>query len=240
MPRINPNDTDHYQSELNGEWFQLKNDQDVARVQFMFDNYEDIDVFACHKVKVGDKERYVDCLRTYDQPIDMCPFCAAGLPAKPVRFVVMFDHGDNKVKIWERGKQFITKIQALMNRYSPLSEYVFEIERHGVAGSTDTKYEVFAMDRVDPYDLTEVERPEFLGGLILQKTEMEMNYYLERGTFPADNSTSPAAPPQINRRVPANQAPAQGSRRGGPPAQQTSSRRSAPPSGSRRGGEEVF
>ena len=53
MPRISVNDSENYQSSLNGEWFSLKNDKDVARVQFMMDNLDDLDVFACHKVKIG-------------------------------------------------------------------------------------------------------------------------------------------------------------------------------------------
>jgi hypothetical protein len=149
----------------------------------MMDNLDDLDVFACHKVKIGDKERYVDCLRTYDEPIDKCPFCAAGIPVKPVRFVIMYQHDDSKVKIWERGKNFIAKLQSLCNRYQPLSEYVFEIERNGKAGDMATRYEIFPMDRVDPVDLTEIEKPELLGGLILEKNGEEMDVYLDTGNF---------------------------------------------------------
>lgn len=195
MARINPNDVDKYQNNLNGEWFSLKNDGDIARVQFMLNEFEDLDVFACHKVKVNDKDRYVDCLRTYDEPIDNCPFCAAGLPVKPVRFVIMLQHDDLKVKIWERGKQFISKLQGLMNRYQPLSNYVFEIERHGKAGDKETKYEIFPMDRVEALDLEEYERPELLGGLILEKTPEEMMIYLDTGSFP---ETDPDQPQQTN------------------------------------------
>lgn len=189
MPRINPNEVENYQTS-NGEWFSLKDDKDVARVQFMMDSFEDLDVFACHRVKIGDKERYVDCLRTYDEPIDKCPLCAAGNPVKPVRFVVMYQHDDQKVKIWERGKNFIAKLQSLCNRYSPLSQYVFEIERVGKAGSKDTRYEIFPMDRVEPVDLTDIEKPELLGGIILSKTADEMDEYLDTGSFPQTNSDS--------------------------------------------------
>lgn len=202
MPRITENETQNYQSNLNGEWFSLKNDKDVARVQFMMDKYEDLDVFACHRVKIGDKERYVDCLRTYDEPIDKCPFCAAGIPVKPVRFVLMYQHDDGKVKIWERGKNFVAKLQSLCNRYSPLSQYVFEIERVGKAGSKDTRYEIYPMDRVEPFDLSEVERPELLGGLILEKTSEEMEVFLQTGNFPqTDENDSTENLPA--RRVPA-------------------------------------
>jgi len=199
MPRISVNDFENYQSSLNGEWFSLKNDKDVARVQFMMNNLDDLEVFACHRVKIGDKERYVDCLRTYDEPIDKCPFCAAGIPVKPVHFVIMYQHDDNKVKIWERGRNFIAKLQSLCNRYQPLSEYVFEIERNGRAGDMATRYEIYPMDRVDPVDLTDIEKPELLGGLILQKTAEEMEVYLDTGSFPAIEDTAPTEPQPIRR-----------------------------------------
>lgn len=252
MPRISVNDSENYQSSLNGEWFSLKNDKDVARVQFMMDNLDDLDVFACHKVKIGDKERYVDCLRTYDEPIDKCPFCAAGIPVKPVRFVIMYQHDDSKVKIWERGKNFIAKLQSLCNRYTPLSDYVFEIERNGKAGDMSTRYEIFPMDRVDPVDLTDIEKPELLGGLILEKDAEEMDVYLETGNFPATEDAAPAEQPPARRGAPASRrtteepAPASRggvSRRGAPAETQDEAPASArgPARGSRRGTDkEVF
>lgn len=254
MPRIKPDEASNYQSELNGEWFALKNDKDVARVQFMVDSYEDLDVFACHRVKIGDKERYVDCLRTYDEPIDNCPLCAAGNPVKPVRFVIMYQHEDKKVKIWERGKTFISKIQSLCNRYNPLSEYVFEIERNGKAGDQQTRYEIYPMDRVEPFDLSGIEKPELLGGLILEKTAEEMEIFLETGKFPQEESNSDSAPVrrksesdshQATRRAPARSAeesPSETSRGVSRRADSNPTSR-GPVRGSRRGSgndEEVF
>ena len=252
MPRITEDQAQNYQSSLNGEWFSLKNDRDVARVQFMIDDYSDIDVFACHKVKVGDKERYVDCLRTYDEPIDNCPLCAAGIPVKPVRFVVMYQHDDGKVKIWERGKNFIAKLQSLCNRYSPLSQYVFEIERVGKAGSKDTRYEIYPMDKVEPVDLTDIEKPELLGGLILEKNFDEMEEFLETGKFPqaeSDNSEdsrrrSAQESRQVTRRAPAGSAPSGApAPRGGVREEETAAPARGPVRGGRRSGgnnEEVF
>ena len=243
MPRISVNDSENYQSSLNGEWFSLKNDKDVARVQFMMDNLDDLDVFACHKVKIGDKERYVDCLRTYDEPIDKCPFCAAGIPVKPVRFVLMYQHDDSKVKIWERGKNFIAKLQSLCNRYQPLSDYVFEIERNGKAGDMATRYEIFPMDRVDPVDLTEFEKPELLGGLILEKDAEEMDIYLDTGNFPATDDSAPTEQPArrsapSSRRTTEETAPSSRggvSRRGAPASKETEAPAAAPARGPARG-----
>lgn len=186
MARVSYEDSEKYFSGSGSDWFQLKNDGDVARVQFMLNSIDDIPIFSTHKVKVGDKERYVDCIRNPQDPIDACPFCAAGLPAKAVRFIVMFQHDDNKVKIWERGRQFISKLQGLINRYNPLEDKVFEIERHGKAGDTSTKYEIYPLDGVEPVNMDEVEMPELEGSLILQKTAEEMEYYLDTGNFPDD------------------------------------------------------
>lgn len=209
MGRIGVEEADRYQPQSNSDWFSLPNDKDIARVQFMCDKYEDLEVYACHRVKVGEKERYVDCLRAYDEPIDKCPFCAEGYPVKPVRFVIMFQHDDQKVKIWERGKNFISKLQGLFNRYSPLSSYVFEIERNGKKGDKETKYEIFPMDRVEPFDLSEIEYPELLGGIILSKDAEEMEHFLQTGDFPKDEDGAETAPQPraANRRAPVDSSP---------------------------------
>lgn len=191
MARVSYEDSEKYFSGTGSDWFQLKNDGDVARVQFMLNSIDDIPIFSTHKVKVGDKERYVDCLRNPQDPIDMCPFCAAGFPAKAVRFIVMYQHDDGKVKIWERGKQFISKLQGLINRYNPLEEKVFEVERHGKAGDTSTKYEIYPLDGVESVNLDDIEMPEFEGSLILVKTFEEMEEYLDTGNFPSTGDETP-------------------------------------------------
>lgn len=214
MARVSYEDSEKYFSGSSSEWFQLKNDGDVARVQFMLNSIDDIPIFSTHRVKIGDKERYVDCLRNPNDPIDACPFCAESMPAKAVRFIVMYQHDDGKVKIWERGRQFISKIQGLINRYNPLEEKVFEIERHGKAGDTGTKYEIYPLDGVEPVNMDEVEAPELEGTLILQKTFEEMEYFLDNGNFPADsNEEAPvrrrgAEAPARRTAAPARRTPA--------------------------------
>lgn len=191
MARVSYEDSEKYFSGSGSDWFQLKNDGDVARVQFMLNSIDDIPIFSTHRVKIGDKERYVDCLRNPHDPIDACPFCAEGMPAKAVRFIIMYQHDDQKVKIWERGRQFISKLQGLINRYNPLEDKVFEVERHGKAGDTGTKYEIYPLDGVDPVNMDEIELPELEGTLILQKSFEEMEEYLETGSFPSDNDDAP-------------------------------------------------
>lgn len=252
MARISMDDAERYYSGSNSEWFQLKNDGDVARVQFMFDSVNDIPAFSTHRVKVGDKERQVDCLRAPRDPIDKCPLCAAGIPCKAAKFVLMYQHDDGKVKIWERGRQFISKLQGLVNRYSPLSQHVFEVERHGKAGDTSTKYEVYPLDGVEPVNIEELEEPTLEGTIILQKTFEEMEEYLETGSFPDADETQPvvrrgATAP--SRGAPSRRAPVSPgtSRRGTPPAAQgteeppaQTSRVSRRTAGGPKSGTEVF
>ena len=249
MARVSYEDSEKYFSGSGSDWFQLKNDGDVARVQFMLNSIEDIPIFSTHKVKVGDKERYVDCIRNPQDPIDACPFCAAGLPAKAVRFIVMYQHEDGKVKIWERGRQFISKLQGLINRYNPLEEKVFEIERHGKAGDTSTKYEIYPLDGVDSVNLDEVEMPELEGSLIMQKSFDDMEYYLDNGNFPSDGGEQDAPIRRRGADAPARRASAPARRT--PASDAGVTRRSAPQEAqdeapaprsraSRRGDTEVF
>lgn len=254
MARVSYEDSEKYFSGSGSDWFQLKNDGDVARVQFMLNSIDDIPIFSTHKVKIGDKERYVDCLRNPQDPIDACPFCAAGLPAKAVRFIVMYQHDDQKVKIWERGRQFISKLQGLINRYNPLEDKVFEIERHGKAGDTSTKYEIYPLDGVDSVNLDEIEVPELEGTLILQKSFEEMEEYLDTGSFPSDGGSQDvpvrrrgAEAPARRAAAPVRRTPASEAgvtRRGAQPSQEAPQEDTAPRSrATRRGGAngtEVF
>lgn len=233
MARITNEDAEKYYSGGSSEWFQLKNDGDVARVQFMFDSIDEIPTFSTHRVKVGDKERQVDCLRMPGEPIEKCPFCAAGIPAKAARFIVMYQHDDQKVKIWERGRQFITKLQGLINRYSPLGDHVFEIERHGRAGDTSTKYEIYPVDKAEPVDISQLEQPDLEGGLVLQKSFEEMEEYLHTGSFPSEGgdtspvrrrqNTGPASTPGYTprRQTPASDDPGRRSVRSPAPDSQS-------------------
>lgn len=239
MARVTFEQAEKYYPTGGGDWFQLKNDGDVARVQFIMDSLEDIPMFTVHKVEVDGRERYVDCLREPGGDINTCPFCAAGIPTKVVNVVQMYQHDDNRVKIWERGRTFLSKLQGLVNRYNPLSHKVFEIERHGKAGDQTTKYEIYPLDGVQPADLTDIELPELKGTLIMDKTAEEMEGFLDTGSFAvAGNSSAPvrrrgAAPAETS--TPARRAVANDSYAEDAPSRAGPARRSG-----RGGSTEVF
>ena len=190
MARFRHDEVDHYGGNGGAGYFSLKNDKDVARVRFMYNGIDDVEGFAVHEVEVDGKKRYVNCLREYNQPVDSCPFCAARKFQTAKLFVPVYNIDEDRIQIWERGKKFFAKISSICARYSNLVSHVFEIERNGKAGDTQTTYEIYevSQDETTFEDLPEM--PDILGGLVLDKTYEDMNYFLDNDEFPSDDSGS--------------------------------------------------
>lgn len=216
MARFSYEDAENYGGNGGHGFFSLANDRDVAQVRFMYDNMTDVQGYAVHQIELDGKKRYVNCLREYNQPVDVCPFCKAKSVQLAKMFIPVYDLASGSVKIWERGKKFFGQISSLCSRYAqnePLCSHVFEIERNGKKGDTATTYGIFETDRDNTVleDLPEV--PEIIGGLVLDKTAEEMDYYLSRGVFPDASAggftraTSNDRPPfdeePVRRRTPA-------------------------------------
>lgn len=189
MAKFNVNDVDNYGGTGGGGFFSLKNDRDVATVRFMYNTIEDVEGYAVHEIEVDGKKRYVNCLRSYSDPVDNCPLCAARYRVLAKLFVMLYDEDTGEVKVWDRGKTFMSKLSSLCARYNPLVSTPFEIERNGKKGDTKTTYETFALETDDTTldDLPEV--PELLGSLILDKTYEELEYFLQNNEFPGDDKT---------------------------------------------------
>ena len=189
MARFNANEVENYGGSGGAGYFSLKNDKDTAQVRFMYNNIDDVEGYAVHQVEVDDKKRYVNCLREYNQPVSDCPFCEARNFQLAKLFVPLYDIKDDKVKIWERGKKFFSKIGSICARYSnpTVVSHIFEIERNGKPGDQTTSYEIYETDQDNTTMEDLPEKPELLGGLILDKSKEEMQYYLDNGKFPSDN-----------------------------------------------------
>ena len=104
MAEFSMNEADNYGGNGGGSFFTLKDDKDKARVRFLYRGVEDVKGYACHKVAVGDKDRYVNCLRAYNEPLDKCPFCAAQLKVTPRLFLSLYNEDAGEVQVWERSK----------------------------------------------------------------------------------------------------------------------------------------
>lgn len=201
MARVNFSDIDHYGGQGGGGYFSLKNDGDIARVRFMYESEEDVIAHAVHEVQIGDKKRYVNCLRTYEEPLDNCPFCKAQKKQVVKLFIPIYNIDNDRAEVWDRGKSYFKRIMSTMARYAqgrPLCSNVFEIERNGKANDVHTEYAWYQVesDNTTLSDLPEL--PNIDGGLVLDKTPEDMEAYLKTGVFPDDGDTNNDVP--IRRR----------------------------------------
>lgn len=205
MPRVNMNDVARYSNSGGGggKYFSLKNDKEVREVRFMLNDAEDLNeyIYAVHRVMVPGSqfERNVNCLRNYNDPVDDCPFCAAGEKIYTRLFLPLYDIEDDTVKIWERSTSFIKKMTSVCSRYKDLVSHTFEIERNGKPKDQKTTYEVYETgeDETTLEDLPEV--PEILGPFVLDKSAEDMEFYLQEDQFPPEGDDEP-----IRRRGSAN------------------------------------
>ena len=209
MARFSYTEVDNYGGNGGHGFFSLSNDGDVARVRFMYNKLEDIEGVAVHEIQVNDKKRYVNCLREYGHPVDDCPLCKKGMFVNAKLFIPVYDIESGQVKIWERGKKFFGKIAGLCTRYASkddLVSHIFEVERHGKKGDTQTTYEIYPVssDETTLEELPEV--PEIVGGLVLDKDKDELQYFVDYGEFPDSADNTPRRKPDempIRRRTPA-------------------------------------
>lgn len=213
MARFNLDTADNYGQQGGGSsFFQLKNDKDTAKVRFLYRTMDDVEGYAVHRVQVGDKERYVNCLREYNEPLDKCPFCAAQLKVTPRLFIKLWNEDAQEAQIWDRSKAYFQRLASLASRYNPLCNEVVEIERSGVKGDMQTTYEFYPVDNSE-FDIDNVECSEPLGTIILDKTADEMNEYLDTGSFPSDSAGVAQERQAVRSEVPTRRTPDQGQRR---------------------------
>ena len=183
MARFGVNDADNYGGQGGGGYFSLKNDKDVATVRFLFDSIEDVEGFAVHEVELEGKKRYVNCLKEYGQPVDVCPFCANRMFTAVKYFIPLYNVETQRIQTWERGKKFGAKISSMCARYPHLVSHTFEIERNGKAGEQTTTYEIYETGMDENVTLDEFDIPDVLGTLVLDKTPEEMDNFLATGSF---------------------------------------------------------
>lgn len=209
MARFAMEEADNYSQSNAGSYFVLKDDKDTARVRFLYRTVDDIVGYTVYRVQVGDKERYVNAIRTYNEPIENDPFAMAGYKVQVKLFIPLYNEDTGEVQIWERGKTYFSRLASMANRYNPLYNEVIEIERNGKKGDQKTEYQFYPIEHSE-FDLSEIEIPDPLGTIILDKTYDEMQYYVEHGRFPesseqvAERRTSTRTEMPTGRRTPEN------------------------------------
>lgn len=230
MAKFRAEEADNYGGQGGGGFFGIQNDKEVKQIRFMYNSVDDVEGMSVHKVDVGDKKRYVNCLREYNDPIEKCPFCAEHIPVQARLFIPVYNIAEDAVQIWDRGKTMFSKITSICSRYASdknLVNSVFEVERNGKPGDQKTTYEIFKIndDNTEIEDLPEI--PKVLGGLVLEKSADEMEHYLQYDEFP-DNGNSNNSDRRADRRV----------ERRGERVERTDNRRT--PTSNRRRNEDTF
>ena len=211
MARFSYQDEANYGSSGASDFFTLKNDKETARVRLMYNSIDDVEGLSVHQVEIGDKKRYVNCLREYSDPIDMCPLCKANYQLIAKVFVPLYMEETGEVKVWERGKKFFQKLTSLAGRYPNLVSHVIEIERNGKPKDTNTTYELYPISE-DNTTMDDLPEPvKVLGsGIVLDKTADDMDYFLRYGEFPenGENVQREEAPRRREPAQPARRTPA--------------------------------
>ena len=211
MAVFSVNDAEKFGGQGGGGFFRLVDDHDTARVRFLYTGIEDVQGMSVHQIEIDGRKRYVNCLKEYGAPVDSCPFCAKGMFTTAKYFIPVYNMDEDRVQIWERGKQFGGKLTSMCSRYSNLVSHTFEIERIGKKGDTGTTYEIYETGVDENVTIDDFDVPKILGGAVLDKDAEEMEYYNKHGDFPdADGGNRDDAPVRrrSERRTPSNRGDA--------------------------------
>ena len=195
MPRVNLSDLNNYGGggkfkKVN--YLSLPNDGDSAQVHFLLDSEDDLNncIYVTHNVKLksAPKLKYgvrVNCLREYNDPIEDCPFCSAGMKTGISCVLPVYNVDTEQVEFWTRGKKDAGRLFRKMAKVKKFSSHLFEITRIGEPGDQATDYE---FDDLGQEDFDEPEIPDILGNVVLDKTAEDMEYYLDEHDFPPEDS----------------------------------------------------
>ena len=178
-------------------FFSLRNDGDEAIVRFMYDSTDEFDILTTHEVEINGKHRKINCLRDAKEPLNKCPFCAAGEKVRQNFFIKLIQYAikdDGTVvaepKIWERSFVYANTLANLINEYGPLTQSVFKIKRDGKPGDMSTKYNIMYASpavykpELYPYNPSIFGDYSVIGSLVIDETFDDANYFIETGKLP--------------------------------------------------------
>lgn len=203
MGRVNLDDLDKYNSggsSSKANFFTLKDDGDTEAVHILLEDYNDIQnyTYVTHKIRVGKQKfpsTHVSCLRSYNDPIDKCPFCAnydgKDITGASVRvFIPLWNINAEEIQFFDRPKGYVSKLQKMIHRYGDdFMLHIFDIERNGEKGDQQTTYDFIETDLDEEFEL-EDEIPEILGSAVIDATADDMEYFLDNGQMPPTGSSN--------------------------------------------------
>lgn len=131
-----------YDEERFGKFFMLRNDGDAADVIFLYRGKDDVLIGDVHYIKTPDYTGYVHCTERN------CPACEKGIRIQSKLFIPLYNITDGEIQFWDRSVRFETQlVNDVFSKYPNPSEFVFRIQRRGVSGDVNTKYDIFAVGR---------------------------------------------------------------------------------------------
>ena len=179
-------------------YFGLGEDGDIGVVRFNVATLDDIRIVSKHRVKtVAGKYRNIACLRkSPDQPLDVCPLCAAGEKVAFRAYVPLIsyeqDENGNTIAVpcmWEQAPKIRETLKSFTMDYGDLRDYVFKIVRHGKHGDPSTTYTILPAnpnvykEEIFKKDFTGFDNLDF-ERFVTTKSVEDMNTFLEEGEFP--------------------------------------------------------
>lgn len=204
MARFKAQEVDNYKTSNGGSFFSLANDKDYARVRLLYNDMNDVELFSVHEVEVNGQTYWVNCLREYDQPVDTCPLCKSGNRLQVKMWVPLYMVDTDEVKIWERGRTFISKLESANRRFNPLVSNIFEIERNGKKGDQNTTYELIQVEH-DNVSLEELpQAPQVEGTIVKTLTFDELQEFVQTGKLAGATTANATRNPASDRRPAAN------------------------------------
>lgn len=195
-------------------YFKLKPGE-KAVVRFNYGSASELEIVTIHEVKVKDRLRTIVCLRSANEPLDNCPFCAGGLPLKARVFVKLLHYVQNAdgsitavPEVANFPKKYADILMARFNEYGDLRDSLFTITRIGAG--VDTTYDISYANPVkyseaNGYvkDFSDFENLDLAHHSYSEKTKEEMEEYLQSGEFPmpkkATTGVGTSEVPNMNR-----------------------------------------
>ena len=214
MATFKANEVDNYGGQGGAGFFSISNDMEVKQVRLMYRTIDDVEGLSVHRVTTNDnKSRYINCLREYTDPVDVCPLCASKkYPTQAKLFIPVYNIAEKQVQVWDRGKTMFQKISGMCARYAKdgneLVSTIFDVERHGKPKDTSTDY-MFYPVTTDDVKLEDLPEPTpVLGNLVLDMTAEEMENFLATGSLSGSKSNNTQDEMPIRRRSEERRTPA--------------------------------
>ena len=160
--------------------FWLSENNETARVKFLLDKWEDVNLCHIHEIKVENKDgtrgmRRIRCLG------DNCIACKRGNRLITKVYIPLYNETLQKVQFWERTPvaQFLN-FNIIFRKHENVPAITFEIRRIGNKGDIHTRYEIVEVkgveEKLPKYDTI----PNIAGNFYDIVDEYSLRRYLDK------------------------------------------------------------